>query len=187
MEWIAYVLAVLFVLIGGVCLVLVLLSLPGTWAMLATALVIQLISVWLLDGPGRLQFEWTVLGIALILALIGEIIEFFSGVIGAKYGGGTRRGMVGAIVGGVVGFVAVTPMLPFLPIIGSLIGAVIGTFFGAMAGEMSGPEGQLGRSVRPAIGATFGRLLGSVGKAAVATVAWIVLSVDAFLLPPATP
>ena len=57
-------------------IVLTLLTLPGTWLMLLVALLCQL---WRPE-----QFSWWTLGLALLLAVIAEIIEFFASAVGAR-------------------------------------------------------------------------------------------------------
>ena len=49
------------------------------------------------------------------------MLELFSGVLGAKKGGGTRRGMVGSVIGGLVGAFALTF---FFPLVGTLVGSL---------------------------------------------------------------
>lgn len=179
MEWLHYLFVFFFALAGAVCIVLVALSLPGTWIMLALAVLIELTDGLYRTSPGAAQspvtFGWGVLGVCMGLAVIGEILEFFAGALGAKHGGGTRRGMIGAIVGGVVGGLLFTFLLP-IPLIGTLVGAVVGTFTGAVVGEVSGETPMTVRgSIRPATGATIGRVLGTVGKVGIALAVWLVL------------
>lgn len=183
MDWISYVVATLFTLLGAACVVSIILSLPGAWIMLGIALVIELIDQWWRtpDVDGRTQtFEWWLLGVCLALAIIGELLELAAGAAGAKSGGAGRRGMIGALIGGVAGALLLTPLIP-IPIVGTLIGAIIGTFAGAVIGEVTGatPKTVKG-SMKPALGATIGRVFGTVGKMAVAIVIWLTLSVAAF-------
>ena len=59
-----------------------------------------------------------------MLAGIGELLEAGAGAAGTKMGGGSSRGMLGAIVGGLVGAIVCTPLIP-IPVLGTLIGALI--------------------------------------------------------------
>jgi uncharacterized protein len=184
MDWIVYLVAALFVLFGGLCVLAVAVSLPGTWIMLAAAVVIELVDdLWLSspEGESAVTFGWRIIGVCAALAVVGEVIEFFAGAAGTKAGGGTRRGMIGAIVGGFVGAIVFTPIIP-IPLIGTLIGALIGTFAGAVVAEVTAREAMtVGGSMRPATGALIGRVLGTVGKMAIAVVMWLVLGVSAFI------
>lgn len=180
-DWILYIVASGFALFGVICLALVVLSLPGTWIMIAVALIIELVDGLYLSGETPTTFGWWVLLACLAVAGVGELLELAAGALGAKTGGGTRRGMVGAIIGGILGAIAMTPLIP-IPVIGTLIGALIGTFLGAIVGEVSADNNPMTvrRSIRPATGATIGRVLGTVGKIGTALVVWLVLTVSAF-------
>src|SRR5919202_2508727 len=88
-------------------LLMIPLGLPGTWVILAAAV-----------GYNALTHEsinWVTTVGLLVLAGVGEAIEFaLSGRYARKYGG-SRRASWGAILGGIVGAFAGVPV----PIIGS--------------------------------------------------------------------
>lgn len=184
MDWLTYVVATIFTLLGAACVFSIVLSLPGAWIMLGIAFVIELIDQWWRTpgADGRTQtFEWWLLGVCVALALAGELIELAAGAAGAKSGGAGRRGMIGALIGGVVGALLLTPFIP-IPVVGTLIGAIIGTFIGAVLGEVTGQTPKTVRgSMKPALGATIGRVFGTVSKIGVAIVIWLTLSVAAFI------
>jgi uncharacterized protein YqgC (DUF456 family) len=184
MPWYAYILATLFTLFGGACVASIILSLPGAWILIAVAFIIEFIDQWWLvpDALGRTQtFEWWLLWTCLGLAIVGELIELAAGAAGAKGGGGSKRGMLGALIGGVIGALALTPFIP-IPVVGTLIGAIIGTFVGAVVGEVTGIAPKTVRgSMKPALGATVGRVIGTFSKMGVAIVIWLALSVAAFI------
>ena len=51
MEWLQYVFATLFFVLGGVCVVLVVVQLPGTWALLGLAALLEYLDrLYLPDG-----------------------------------------------------------------------------------------------------------------------------------------
>lgn len=180
MEWILYIVAAGFALLGVACLVLVVLGLPGTWVMIGIALVIEALDGIYLSDEADPTFTWWIIGLAILLAGVGELLEFLAGVLGAKKGGASRRGMIGSLIGGIVGAIVLTPLLP-IPVVGTLIGALIGTFAGAVVFELSHPENNDVRdTVKPAVGATIGRLLGTLAKVPIAIVVWLTLSVAAF-------
>ena len=181
MEWLQYVFATLFFVLGGVCVVLVVVQLPGTWAMLGLAALLEYLDRLYLPVGEQQTFGWWVLGGCLAIAVIGEIIEFVAGVVGAKQGGGVRRGGGGELVGGVVGGSSFQPAVFCLPpIFGAFRGAVLGTFVGAAVGEMPVEHATIKGSMKPAIGATIGRVLGATSKVAIAMVMWMTLTVAAF-------
>ena len=180
MEWLQYVIATLFFLLGGVCVVLVVVQLPGTWMLLGLAAIIEYIdTAYLPDGPQQ-TFGWWVLGGGLAIAVIGEIIEFVAGAAGAKKGGSSTRGMVGALIGGIVGIFIFTPLFFFVPIFGAFLGAILGTFVGAVVGELTGGQTTIQGTMKPAIGATIGRIVGTTSKVGIAIAMWLVLSISAF-------
>jgi hypothetical protein len=178
MMWITIVVVVVFAIIGAGCVLLSLVGLPGTWVMLGLAVLIELgDSLW----SGGQTWGWWTLGICGGLAVLGEVLETAAGALGVKVGGGSRRGMVGAIIGGIAGGLLLTPVIP-IPVIGTLIGAVIGTFVGAVVGELTHPIPQQASGVVvSATGATIGRILGILGKSGIAATCWIILVVVPFL------
>ncbi|MHC4415096.1 MAG: DUF456 family protein [Planctomycetota bacterium] len=180
MEWLLYLVAALLFLLGAVCVVLVVIQLPGAWILLALAAVVEYCDRFYLPEGDRQTFGWWVLGSCLILLVIGEIVEFIAGALGAQKGGSSRRGTIGALVGGIAGIFIFTPLFFFVPLFGAFLGAVLGTFVGAIVGELSAERATLRGSVRPAVGATIGRVLGTTGKVAIAVAVWLALSISAF-------
>ena len=177
---ISYLVALIFTFLAAGCLILVLLGLPGTWLMLILAVGVELIDTMWIGSEDKETFGWIWIGVCAVLAVLGEVLEAIAGAVGTRKGGGTKRGMIGAIIGGIVGAIALTPFIP-IPILGTLIGALIGTFVGALIGEMTG-RNQVGGGTmaKAAIGATIGRLLGTMGKFLIGVVIFAVLVVTAF-------
>ncbi len=178
MDWITVIVIVLFASVAAVCVLLALIGLAGTWIMVAIALGVELLDSYWGDGE---TWGWTTLGICVGLAVVGEIMEMGAGALGVKVGGGSRRGMIGAIIGGIVGGIALTPFIP-IPVMGTLVGAVIGTFCGAVIGEVTHKDpSSIGCVAKSATGATFGRILGVLGKTGVAAVCWCILVITPFV------
>lgn len=180
MHWMLYVVAALFCLAGAACVAMVVIQLPGTWVLLALAGLVEWLDRWWLPPDDRQTFGWWVLGGCLALALAGEAIEFIAGVLGAKKGGASKRGLVGALVGGIAGIFLFTPLFFFVPFLGAFLGAVLGTFVGALIGELSDQSRTLGASMKPALAATIGRVIGTTSKVGIAMAMWLWLSVAAF-------
>ena len=165
----------LFAALGLACVLGVALGLPGIWALLVLALVIELCDGAWLPEPAAVTFGWPALGLAAGLAIAGEALEALAGIAGTRLGGGSRRAMVGALVGGIAGAIVFTPLLPN-PLVGTLIGAVLGTFLGAWLGEISAEHRRHPREqLRAAAAAAGGRLKGTLGKTLIAIVVWAVL------------
>ncbi len=140
-EWVAFVTAFIFMLIGAAGTVVpVLPGLPLIWlASLGFALV---------DGFERV--DWAFLGGLLLVTVAAEAADHLARVWGARRFGAGRAGAWGAVIGALVG-------LFFLP-----VGLVLGPFLGALMGELLA-----GRSFGESVRAGWGSLLGSVGSMAV--------------------
>jgi hypothetical protein len=178
MDWISITILVFFVVFGTACVLITLVGLPGTWIMVGGALLIALLNPLWNEEP---MWGWTTIGVVLGLAICGEIFETLAAGLGAKAGGGTKRGMVGAILGSLIGGFVCTFLIP-IPLIGTLIGAITGAFVGALFGELShkdvATKGELAKS---ATGAAIGRVLGILGKSGIAAICWCVLLIAPFI------
>jgi len=179
-TWLIFFVALLFAVIGLVCVLSIVVGLPGTWLMIALAVLIELFDgLWRPEGFTQ-TFPWWVFVVAIALAVLGEILEFLASALGAKTGGASRRGMIGSLIGAFVGGIVGTFVFIFIPLLGSILGASIGAAIGAVAGELRDPNKRLRDMIRPASGAALGRLLGTIGKLPCGVAAWIALVVAAF-------
>lgn len=176
-----YLWATSLLLINTLWLGLVVLGLPGNWLMVATTAVV----VWwqwgtpaTTSGPAAVNamFSLATLITVVVLAIIGEVLEFVAGLLGSKRAGGSRAGAMGALGGGIVGAIAGTPLLP---IVGSLIGAAVGAFAGALVLELWYGR-KMRESVQSGVGAGVGRLVGTGIKLAVGVAIWLVVAVATF-------
>lgn len=170
--------SVVFTLTAGLGVVLQMVTLPGTWVIVAVALLYQG-GAAIVGAP--LPFNWWVLGSAVLMAILAEIIETATGAAGAAMGGARRRGALGALVGSLLGALFGLIGLAFIPVIGALIGAVAGAGLGAFIGEMSYGDKVAKEAVAPAAGAALGRVAGVAGKIAIAAAMWLMLAIDAFV------
>jgi uncharacterized protein YqgC (DUF456 family) len=156
-------------------------ALPGNWVVVAlTALFVWLVPTRNSQSPAM---SWTVVIVIIVLAVVGEMLEFLAGAAGAAKHGASRRSVILSVLGAIVGSCSgVTVGLP-LPLVGSVIGAVIGGAIGAFAGAYLG-ETWKGRdadvSVRVAQGAFAGRLWGTAAKLAVGAVIVVIVTFSSF-------
>jgi uncharacterized protein YqgC (DUF456 family) len=166
------VVIVALMVVNAVGVVLTALQLPGPWLMvLATAVV----AWWQWSGPAGPLIGWWALGGLLALAVVGEVVEFVGGAAGSSKVGGSKRAAVLGIIGAIVGAVVGSVVIPIL-FGGTLVGAGLGAGAGSLIGQRwSG--GGWGQSLEVGKGAAIGRVLGSVGKLAVAVVMWFVVLV----------
>lgn len=150
--------------------ILTLVGLPGTWWIIALALVAQ----WLAPET----FSWWTLGVCGAAALVGEAIEFAAGAVGSKSAGGTKSSSVGALVGGIIGAIAGAA---FPPVIGAIVWGVVGAGAGAVLGEFIAGN----RSVRSHLaiggGAAAGKAVGTIVKSAISAAVYAILVVAAFI------
>ena len=180
MEWQTYVLAALFSLLALACLGLIPLGLPGMWLMIGFAALAQMLGTIPFTSAASLHFGWALLGACIGIGVLAEIVEAVAGAAGAKYGGATRRGMVGAFIGGIVGAIFFTGLLP-IPIVGTIAGGLVGAFAGAWIGEASAvAQRDPQHRFRAALGAAAGKLAGTFGKLAAGVVVWLLLVYGAF-------
>ena len=96
---------------------------------------------------------WTLLALA-GMATLTYVVEFASSILGVKKYGGSRRAMVGAAVGGIVGIFLGIP------------GILLGPFVGAVIGELS-LQRSLDEASRAGFGTVVGLAIGVAGKLAI--------------------
>lgn len=133
----------------------------GTWALTGTLLVAGLIGtvVPLLPGPVLIfiagvvhtllrpesGMSWWALAIQALLVAVAYGIDIMSGAMGTKWFGGSRWGVAGVLIGGIVGLFFGLPGLIFGPLIGGF------------AFEMLFAR----KEITPAAKATWGTLVGT--------------------------
>lgn len=175
--WLLYTTATLFALLAALCGTMIIFGLPGIWFMIVLAAANELANAWWIGSQGG-WFAWSIIAVAVVIALGAEAVEFLAGAAGAKAGGASKRGLIGALIGGVVGAI-IGSIFILIPIVGTIAGAMLGAAIGAICGEISGGR-SLQASLIPAAGAAGGRLVGTLAKLPFALAAWLVLVVGAF-------
>ena len=171
-ELVLYVWLTVLVLFNTVWLALVPFSLPGNWLMLITTGVFA----WWRAEDG--VFSGYTLVAAVGLAFLGELIEFFGGMGGARKGGAGLRGSIGAIVGAITGALLGTFIIP-IPFLGTLLGSCIGAGLGAWGMELLGGK-EMRQSVRLGFGAGLGQFLGTTAKFVIGIAIWLTITIAAF-------
>ena len=165
------------------CILLLVISLglnasgaPGNWIMLSIASLYS----WLMPNESPYDFGIFLILIVLIITIIGEILEFFSGAISTKKAGGTKRGMWFSVIGSIIGSLAGIFVGIPIPIIGSLIGALLFSGIGALLGAYYGEkvEGKTSQeALKVGVSSFTGRILGSLFKIICGFIALICISV----------
>ncbi len=174
-----YLLAVFLVLGCAMAWAMNFVMLPGNWFIVGLA---SLFVLWVSEGTDG-GMSWDTVGILVVLAIVGEVVEFMAGAAGAAKKGGARRSvflaLVGAFSGSIFGALAGVPIPVIGPLVGALAGAGFGAYFGAYLGETwKGRTPEMSMEVGK--GAMIGRVLGTVGKLAVGTVMIGVVAVHGF-------
>lgn len=167
-----YLLSTILALLNAVWLVLVLFGLPGNWLIVIST---WLFAWWRWD-EGIFSI-YTLVAIS-VLAVVGELFEFFGGMHGAKRAGASWPGSIGALAGAIMGAILGTFLIPIL-FLGTLLGACIGAGLGAWALEFSRGK-KMEQSVRYAVGAGLGEFLGITSKFALGIIIWFVVATAAF-------
>jgi hypothetical protein len=159
-------LLVLFYVYLFAALALNVVGLPGNWILVGTALLVALI-------PGFGDLSWTWFLVCVGFAALGEAIESLLGLVVVARKGGTRWGVLGSFLGGIVGVVLGSAVAP--PFGGVLLGFA-GAFAGAVIGEYL-REQRSESAVRVGVWAFIGRSLAILGKvAAGGGVVWVLIA-----------
>jgi uncharacterized protein YqgC (DUF456 family) len=133
--------------------------LPGTWLIIAAALLYG----WWAD--------WQGVGLWLVILLVGvalaaEVIELLASAFTARKAGASRQAAWGALIGGFLGMLLLSFLVP-IPIVGTMVGALVGCFAGAMIAEMDVRK-ELGQGTRVGLFSALGFVIGTVTKIAIA-------------------
>ena len=168
--------ALLFVLALVISLGLNASGAPGNWIMLGIASVYA----YLMPSSSPYDFGVIVIGIVLLLSIIGEVLEFFTGAISTKKAGGTKRGIWFSLIGSIIGsFAGIFVGIP-IPIIGSLIAALLFSGVGALLGAYYGEkvEGKNSKEAwKVGVSSFTGRIIGSLFKILCGLIALICTSI----------
>ena len=141
-----YLLAAVLVLVGIAGVVLP--ALPGLPVVFAG----MALAAW---AGGFEVIGWMTLVVLGFLTLLSVAVDFLATVLGAKRVGASRKALIGAMLGTLVGIF-------FGP-----VGLFAGPFVGALLGEL-GDGRQVGQAARVGLGTWLGILLGTVLKLALA-------------------
>lgn len=116
-----------------------------------------LLFLGLFFGAWAEDFRHIGIGTLLILAgmaALTYLVEFAASILGVRKYGGSRRAMVGAALGGIVGLFLGVP------------GILLGPFVGAVIGELS-LQRSLDQASRAGFGTVVGLAVGVAGKLAI--------------------
>lgn len=143
LEIIIYIVAAIFALTG---LILTILNFPGIWFVYISTVILAFYS-------GFEEISPLLLIILFFVAILSTFIDNIVVALGAKKMGGSKWGMLGAILGGIFGF-----------IIGNLIGFILGPLIGATLFELVFADKDLNESLRAGVGSFLGVLVSIILK-----------------------
>lgn len=175
-----YLWAVLLIFASGLAWTTNFFALPGNWFVVGLA---ALFVSAMASGDAAQGLNWQAVALLAVIAVAGELLEFFAGAAGAARQGGSRRAIALAIAGTIAGSIAGAIMGLPIPVIGPLLGALAGGAGGAFAGAYLGEmwkHGGADKSLAVGWGAAIGRLLGTLGKLLAGAVMIVILAVRVF-------
>ena len=164
-----YIAAIIVIIAGLIGIFLAIITLPGAWIAIAVSLL-----VWWWQPQ---LFEWWTFLIAILIAGLGELIEFAASALGAAKAGSTRKGAIGAAIGTLVGAIA---GIPFWPPIGTIVGGVLGAALGAFIAERGAANRTWGQAGKASVGAAIGRIIATIAKGIIAGGVALVLAIATF-------
>jgi len=167
-----YLWLIVLIIFNTAWLGLVFFGLPGNWMIVISTC---LFAWWRWDSG---VFSIYTLVAVVALAVMGEIIEFSAGVIGARKSGASWPGSIAALFGAIAGAIFGTFLIP-IPFFGTLMGACLGAGTGVWGLEFSRGK-KMEHSVRYAVGAGLGEFFGITSKLILGTVIWLTVAIAAF-------
>jgi len=147
------VLNIFFCMILFVGVMITMMGLPGN-----VLIVIVGISYGYYENFAHIDYATLVIIIGAFV--ISELIEFVAGILGAKKEKASKRGMVAAFVGTILGSIGGTMILPVL---GTLLGAFAGAAVSTILAEYSKTK-DIQLAKRVGIGAVKGQIVGMIIK-----------------------
>lgn len=142
---------VFFLLITG--LGLNILSLPGNTFLFVVALAYGFYEDFV-------HINITILAGLLAAVVLGEVIEFVAGALGAKKEKASKRAIVSAMAGAILGGIVGTAILP---IVGSIFGVIGGAFVASYLAEYT-KRADIDKARRVARSVMLGQILGMIIK-----------------------
>lgn len=98
------------------------------------------------------SYSWWIVAAITVLAIFSWVADLAGGAMGAKLGGASKYGLIGAAIGGILGL--------FL----GLPGLLIGPFLGAIAGDLYAKRRDLAELLKSGTGAAIGFIFSLIAR-----------------------
>jgi len=147
----------ILLVVANTCFVfLTFFAIPGNWLIVAATCLFA----WMFRD--QQFFSVYTLVVIAALAAVGEIVELFSGVGGAKRAGASFYGAAGALAGMLLGALAGTFLIP-VPFLGTVVGSCSGAALGCVLIELFAGR-DIKKTFRFGLGAGVGVFVGTMTK-----------------------
>ncbi len=127
---------------------------PGTPLILLATLIYAIITDFLI-------INWKFIIILILMSITAESLEYLASVLGAKYFGASKYGIIGAVAGGILGLIFLGPL-----------GLVVGPLLSAVILEMI-----LGKKFEEAIKVGLGTIVGNLGGSLVSFIISVIMTI----------
>lgn len=148
----------LFIVLG---LILCTIGLLGSFVPIIPGPITSWFGLLVINFTSTTELNYSFLLISFMIAVFVFTLDIIIPIIGLKKFGGTKKGMIGATIGLLLGLFILGPL-----------GIIIGPFVGALSGEISG-ELKLGKAVKASIGTLIGFIAGVTMKFSISLVYFI--------------
>ena len=148
----------LFIVLG---LILCIVGLLGSFLPIIPGPITSWFGLLVINFTSTTELNYSFLLISFMIAVFVFTLDIIIPIIGLKKFGGTKKGMIGATIGLLLGLFILGPL-----------GIIIGPFVGALSGEISG-ELKLGKAVKASIGTLIGFIAGVTMKFSISLVYFI--------------
>jgi len=148
----------LFIVLG---LILCITGLLGSFIPIIPGPITSWFGLLVINFESSTELNYSFLLITLMIAVFVFALDIIIPIIGLKKFGGTKKGMIGATIGLLLGLIILGPL-----------GILIGTFLGALSGEMTG-DLKLGKAVKASVGTLIGFIAGVTMKFSISIIYFI--------------
>ena len=148
----------LFIVLG---LILCITGLLGSFIPIIPGPITSWFGLLVINFESSTELNYSFLLITLMIAVFVFALDIIIPIIGLKKFGGTKKGMIGATIGLLLGLIILGPL-----------GILIGTFLGALSGEMTG-DLKLGKALKASVGTLIGFIAGVAIKFSISIIYFI--------------